>query len=221
MFDGFSHVRWCSSSHPELASLTKTKLDGLLTQVESSLYKSDKTTTVAKVELGQCSVVLKRYNDRSVWHIIKKALRTTRARRCWQMSEAYGKAGLNVAAPILMYESRLGFIRRHSYFASEFLQGELLLDHLAQLDQCQQQEVALAIQDAFAKMKKHRLSHGDLKATNLIWFEQKLYFIDLDGASQHRTEWGWQRANNRDRKRFLKNWKDEAVLQNLFLDLVY
>lgn len=137
------------------------------------------------------------------------------------MSEAYKQAGLNVSMPVLMYEARFGAIRRRSYFASEFIPGDLLLDHLVTLNHEQQKQIMLAVQEAFAKMKQCRLSHGDLKATNLVWFEQQLYFIDLDAARQHCSQSSWQCAHQRDHKRFLKNWRDQPELLSLFSEMAY
>ena len=65
-------------------------------------------------------------------------------------------------------------------------------------------------------MQEHKISHGDLKATNLLWVDNQLYFIDLDAARQHKTIASWQRANKRDKKRFLKNWRDTPELEALF-----
>ncbi len=182
-------------------------------------FKHDKTTSVVMLELDAHKIVLKRYNPRSWGHKIKRALRRSRARQCWSMSYAFANAGLNVSKPILMFEARFGPIRSNAYFANNYLQGEELLSSLPTMPIDQQQKVVDAIHKAFALMQQHKLSHGDMKASNLLWSEEKLYFIDLDAATKHRTIWSWRLAHRKDKKRFLKNWLDQPELLALFSKL--
>jgi len=99
---------------------------------------------------------------------------------------------------------------------SEFLEGQELLTLLPTMISEDQQRVSTAIEDAFEKMKAARLTHGDLKASNLMWCDNKLYFIDLDAAQHHINSVTWQQAHNKDRKRFLKNWQQDSQLLALF-----
>lgn len=185
-------------------------------QTKESLLKDDRTTTVARLDIDNQSLVIKRYNPRSHWHKIKRALRRTRADRCWQMSYALAEAGLNVAHPILMLEQRFGPIRLNAYFVNELLEGEELMTALPRMGAEDQQLVKQAIAEAFDKMKHAMITHGDLKASNLIWKDSKLYFIDLDAAQVHRSNSTWLKANKKDRKRFLKNWNNSPELLALF-----
>jgi len=179
--------------------------------------KDDRTTTVVKlVQQSQDALVLKRYNPRNHWHKVKRALRRSRARRCWQMSYAFARAGLNVAAPVLMFEQRFGPLRLDAYFVNAFLEGQELLTLLPALDECERRLVATEIRAAFGKMQAAKLSHGDMKASNLIWSQGKLFFIDLDAAQQHRSQFTWFRAHQKDRQRFLKNWADQPEILDVF-----
>jgi len=194
--------------------------------------KHDQTTTVASFNIDKPdlhktdhnsaaneALVLKRYNPRSYWHTIKRALRGTRARRCWCMSYHFRRAGLNVSKPILMYERRYGLLRGDAYFINRYLQGEELLSTLPKMSDAQQQQVAQAVLEAFSLMQSHRISHGDMKASNLLWVDEQLYFIDLDAAQKHRSQIGWDRAHRKDKARFMKNWRSYPELQALFKQL--
>jgi len=185
----------------------------------AAVLKHDQTTTVAKLEFDSKSIVLKRYNPRSQGHKFKRALRKSRARRCWSMSYEFARAGLNVAAPILMYEQRFGPIRLDAYFASEFLQGQELLSALPTMDGGQRAQVVSAVKSAFSKMRAAKLSHGDMKASNLLWVNDALFFIDLDAAQQHSSGVTWRAKHAKDKKRFLKNWRDQPALLALFDEL--
>ncbi|MFT6408172.1 MAG: tRNA A-37 threonylcarbamoyl transferase component Bud32 [Arenicella sp.] len=204
-----------SSDYLGLLPLNAKSLNQLLVDT-STAFKHDRTTTVSRVQLADEAMVLKRYNPRNQWHKIKRALRRSRARRCWQMSYAFSEAGLNVAAPILMLEDRFGPFRLNAYFVNEFLEGQELMTVLPTMNDAQQLIVAAAIEDAFEKLKAARLTHGDLKASNLMWSNDRLYFIDLDAAQQHRNPVTWLKGHNKDRKRFLKNWQGDSQLLAIF-----
>ncbi len=192
----------------------RQQIDQWLESVQS--YKHDQTTTVAKVTIGKFDLVLKRYNARSFGHKIKRSLRQSRAQRCWNMSYIFAQAGLNVAPPIFMFEERFFFIRKHAFFANEYLSGDELLEVLPAMHETEQLQVVEAFKEAMTIMLKYKLSHGDMKASNLLWVNQQLFFIDLDGARQHRYAVSWLRSNKRDRKRFLKNWSGNSELEALF-----
>ena len=185
-----------------------------LNAIEATL-KSDRTTTVvvSGALFGKHShYVLKRYNARNFWHRISRSVRKTRAERCWHMSYAFAKVGINVAEPIFMYEHRLFGLRRHAFFASELVPGKELLTIFATLEAKEKARVVSAVTCVFKALADHRLSHGDMKASNLIWDGERLTVIDLDAAQQHRCEPSWRKANQKDKQRFLRNWRDQPEL---------
>lgn len=209
---------WQTESSKRQLPARKSQLDAAL--LDTSLaFKHDRTTTVTCIAMGQEKVVLKRYNPRTLGHAFSRSMRRTRARRSWNMSYAFDRAGLNVAAPILMYEQRFGPIRFDAYFASELLHGEELLKVLPAMQPEQQLEVAREVASAFEKMRVAKLTHGDMKATNLIWNHGKLFFIDLDAAQKHRNRVTWNAGHQKDRRRFKKNWHGYQDLMDLFVDL--
>ena len=94
---------------PELRiNLNRQLLDEKI--INADKLKDDRTTTVVRLTVEGTDTVLKRYNARSVAHKFKRALRRSRADRCWKMSHTFARAGLNVAMPLFMYEERFGFI---------------------------------------------------------------------------------------------------------------
>jgi Ser/Thr protein kinase RdoA (MazF antagonist) len=58
-----------------------------------------------------------------------------------------------------------------------------------------------------------RITHGDLKASNLLWDADRLVLIDLDAMCQHASPAGFARAWQRDRARFLRNWPAGSPLR--------
>ena len=197
------------------ASIDDKKALDKLIQKSSDQFKDDKTTSVVKVK----DFIIKRYNARSAYHHFSRSVRKSRAQRCWSMSDDFAQAGLNIAKPFLMHEQRFGPLRLDAYFISEALSGQELLSALPAMSDEQKQSVVAQLTQAFEKMRIAKISHGDMKATNLMWVDERLFFIDLDGAKKHFSQTSWQRAHKKDVKRFLKNWRDQPELLNLFNDL--
>ena len=217
---GWRFVSWVDQAYAFLLEVESNNLDYLYQDdYIQKRFKHDQTTTVALTRIDDQSFVIKRYNARNRWHKIKRALRRSRARRCWQMSQQFNQAGLNVASVVLMQERRWGPLCGDAYFINQHLDGDTLLDALPKMEIEQQQRVKQAVLEAFSLMRKHRITHGDMKASNLMWFQEKLFFIDLDAAQQHRTNLSWRWSYKKDLKRFLKNWLGQADLMALFDDI--
>ncbi|MEB3735145.1 lipopolysaccharide kinase InaA family protein [Halopseudomonas pachastrellae] len=72
--------------------------------------------------------------------------------------------------------------------------------------------VADALLVVFDQLVQARISHGDFKATNLLWHAERVWLIDLDAMQAHRSERSWQVAWQRDRQRFVRNWPAESPL---------
>ena len=199
-------------------SNSKTVFDELITQA-GKLFKNGKSTTVVPVKIGTTEYVLKRFNARDIIHVFSRALRKTRAKRCWQRNYDFAQAGINVAEPILMYEHRVGPFRLDAYFVCEKLQGQELLTVLPNMSESEQQAVLIQMKQVFEKMRSAKLTHGDMKASNLMWVDGELFFIDLDASRKHVLNKTWQYSHKKDRKRFMKNWRDNPSLLALFNDL--
>ena len=73
-------------------------------------------------------------------------------------------------------------------------------------------DLAQALLTLFEMLYRLRISHGDLKAANLIWHEGRVWLIDLDAVKQHRSDTAFARAWRSDRARLLRNWPASSVL---------
>jgi len=211
--------RFVASESEARLPQSNDELQGAINHSEL-VFKHDQTTTVAKLDLPGEEFVLKRYNPRSQWHKVKRALRRSRALRCWRMSYAFQRAGLMVAQPVLMVEQRFGPICFNAFFASRMIPGKELINLLPDMNDEEQRAVANCIKDAFTKMRVAKITHGDMKASNLIWNDGQLFFIDLDAALKHRHRVTWQKSHQKDLKRFMKNWQGQAQLTSLFKEVL-
>ena len=183
------------------------------------LIKSDKTTTLGRIHCEIGELVIKRYNTKNLWHLIRRNFQTSRAQNSLNMSHRFSEIGIQVAEPMAVIESTFGPFRGRSWFVSRYLENELLLDYLSlprNVDVLER--IRFDITEIFKKLLNSRMSHGDMKATNILVSEDDLLMIDLDASSKHQTDFFHKKALSKDRKRFLKNWKSNPELLKLFSD---
>lgn len=182
--------------------------------IEHGRYlKRGGTCTVATVDAGGKQVAVKRYNLKNWRHALSRAWRPSRAWHSWREAHRLVFYGIATPKPLAMLEERWWGLRGRAFLITEFCPG-------ASLAACLKPEVlpeaalAQAIEDFFSVLYRLQITHGDLKATNLLWHEGKLLAIDLDGMMQHRSATAFQSAWRRDRARLLRNWPVDSPLHD-------
>ena len=189
---------------PLLASMDETIRQG-------TLLKDGRTCTVAQIRLGERSLVVKRYNLKNCWHALERLWRPSRAWHSWRAGHCLRFLGIPTPEPLALLEERVGPLRRRAFLISAYCPGMDLSKQLASAEE-PQREVAEAIIALFRALCEQRISHGDLKATNLFWHEGRVFMIDLDAMIQHHSASSFLRAWRRDRARLLRNWPVKSVL---------
>lgn len=195
---------------PWLQSMITSPDAYLIGQGYTKLYKHDRTTTVVLVTDGDNNFVIKRYNTKNLWHMLRRSVRSTRAAICWRMAHRFRDIGVATAPPVAMIEKRLGPLRGRSYYISEHANGIHCLDYLTDNIDCER--FVDGITRVFSIMLAHRVSHGDMKATNILVGNNGIVLLDLDAAKAHKTPSRAARAYRRDRSRFLRNWDPQSSL---------
>ncbi len=175
------------------------------------LLKDGATCTVVRSESTNGPLVIKRYNLKNLRHALTRLWRPSRAWHSWREGHRLRFLGIPTPAPLALLEERLGPLRRRAWLFTEFCPGPNLLTHLS-ADCEPPADEARAIMSLFQSMHELKISHGDLKATNLLWHEGRVLLIDLDATTQHRSPAAWQRAWRRDRARLLRNWPASSAL---------
>lgn len=173
--------------------------------------KAGRTASVARVDLDGHRVVIKRYNLKNHGHAFSRLWRPSRAWHAWHAAHRLAFLGIATPAPLAMIEERLGPLRRRAWLITEFCPGRNLVQHLA-ADDVPPGDEADAIVKLFRGLHRERISHGDLKATNLLWHDNRIFVIDLDAMRQHRADAAFRRAWGRDRARLLRNWPAGSTL---------
>ncbi len=181
-------------------------LDGWISR--SKILKDGGSATVALADYQGRELVIKRYNLKSWSHRVKRFWRPTRAWHSWMAGHRLRVIGINSPKPLAMVEHRWGPLRGRGYLVTEKAEG---LDLLAQDSASTSfEQVAAAIRRMLELFRRHRISHGDLKGTNLLW-SSELEVIDLDAIRWHRNTARWQRAYQKDCDRLQRNWQSGSA----------
>jgi len=160
--------------------------------------------------------VLKYYYPKNLAKRINYGLRGSRAMRSWIAAKVFSRLGIPTAAPMMIHEQKgaVGITIKQSFLACHLASGIPLSDVS---DESALQKIAPQLKAAFDTMTSYRISHGDLKANNIIVDDDhKIRFIDLDGTAILSSEKTWADLWKRDRKRFLKNWSEGSFAHQLF-----
>ncbi len=187
-----------------------TSLDAAI--VGGTLLKDGRTCTVAQVEQAGRTLVVKRYNLKNAFHFLERCWRPSRAWHSWREGHRLRFFGVATPEPLALVEERFGPLRRRAYLICAYCPGRNLLELLSP-DREPDDDVARAIISLFSSLHALRISHGDLKATNLLFYGGKVFVIDLDAVRQHRSQHTYAPAWARDRERLLRNWPASCALR--------
>jgi len=189
---------------------------------EVRYLKRGNTATVAVANIDMKAVVVKRYNIKGLWHGIKRAFRRTRASISWENANLLRFYGIDTPAPMGFAENRVGPVRRTSYFISEYIDGPNSREYFKNknISVYDKNRVAGRIADMLSTLARFRISHGDMKATNFLVANDRVYLVDLDAMREYRTSMLFRRAYSRDIKRFFDNWANENDVRKMFEETI-
>jgi len=201
--------------------------DAFCDQMGQRWLKQDRTATVGITSFDGIEIVVKRYNARSAFHIVKRALRVSRAEHSWRNAHRLLSLGIPTPRPIAAVEERLGPVRRRAWYLSEYLPGTLLSDWFGSRIDLNEGDADLLdqIERCFRLMYENRIAHGDTKATNWIIVDGKLHLIDLDAMRQFGRDATMERLHrkrfDRDIRRFLRNFEDTPAIAREFANRLH
>ena len=194
--------------------VTIEQLDQLVTPQKT--IKSGNTCTVATAQISDATIVIKRYNIKSVWHGLSRALRPSRAAISWANAHRLQLLGIATAKPVALLEARRFGLRGRAYILSEYIDAPDVAQYFAQTqNNTERAEAVKNIVTLFYKLYLLQISHGDMKSTNIKMQGSQPVLIDLDSMHQH--AFINQAAHARDLQRFMRNWQNDNALYNAFV----
>jgi heptose I phosphotransferase len=193
-------------------------LDSVISKPDRIIYKNGNTCTVARVVINEKPYAIKRYNIKSGKHFVMRFWRPSRAWRSWYGAHLFQFFGIPTLQPVALIESRWGKIRRKAYFLSELVEGEPLAEYFQNpnYSETQKREIAEKAINLLRQLYQLQIKHGDMKVTNFIVKDNKIFLIDLDSVSWFRWGWRFRKSIRGDWKRFFANWKGNPEVEKLF-----
>ena len=177
----------------------------------AQFLKRGNTATVVKVSGDSGDWVLKRYNIKNFWHGLSRCFRPSRAWISWESAHRLELLGITTPTPLAMRENRAGPFRREAYLVTECAVGDNLQTWLLKQGDTQVPEwLNTEVYRLFDILWRSAVSHGDMKATNLIVSGEQLQVIDLDAVRWHRYKASFVKAYSRDLQRFMDNWQGKT-----------
>ncbi|MFO7704713.1 MAG: lipopolysaccharide kinase InaA family protein [Halopseudomonas sp.] len=175
--------------------------------------KDGGSSSVTLAQLGAANVVVKRYNIKGLGHWLTRFWRPSRAWHSWLAAQRLQFLRIPTPAPLAMIESRFGPLRRRAWLICEYCPGQSLLELFgAQGERLPTPEQGHALLSMLRQLAGSHISHGDFKATNLLWHADQVWLIDLDSMQVHPGEASWRVAWLTDRARLIRNWPQGSAL---------
>ncbi len=173
--------------------------------------KEGNSATVVKTEVAGKPIVIKRYNMKSAGHFLRRCLRPSRAAVSWRNANLLEFIGLPTAKPIGFIENRQFGLRQTAYFICDYVGAEELSSLYTQ--RAPTQDELGQIKRIFSTLQQEQISHGDLKASNLLRDEHgQVFLIDLDAMNgAHRCRHTFEKAFAEDKRRFMANWQHSEL----------
>ncbi len=213
----FSDFMLCQRSHytPAMAAFLENP-DAVFHDSDNKILKAGNTATVVRCTIDGLELVVKRYNMKNMGHALRRAFKKTRADMSWRNAHLLMTNGIKTCRPIAMKERRFGPFRNKAYFVCEYLSGEDALHYFQTAGTEDKSRTAQLIIRLFATLESLMISHGDMKATNIIIRNKEPWLIDLDSMRQHKRKAGFSRAREKDVNRFIRNWQHRSDILAFF-----
>ena len=190
-------------------------LDQFLADAQRNI-KNGNTCTIAKAFFATQPLVIKRYNIKSFWHGLNRALRASRAAKSWANAHRLIIANIATAKPLALLEERFGCLRRRAYYLSAYVDAPDVKQFFASaIAEGDKQIAARNVAALFYKLYLLRYTHGDCKANNIKIVNLAPVLIDLDAMLTHFggmfSTWYFEKKHIKDLQRFMKNWENDIA----------
>jgi tRNA A-37 threonylcarbamoyl transferase component Bud32 len=153
------------------------------------ILKKGNTCYVSAVVWNNRTIVIKRYNHKGWFHSLRHTLKRSRARRSWLYGHRMRLLGINTACPFIFVESRKNGLIWKSYIVNEYIDGQNIDDFSKSSETTDQQKknTLNKTEALLNKLYRFRITHSDLKPSNILISNNAPFLIDLDSIQIHRS----------------------------------
>lgn len=193
----------------------------------SPRLKSGKTTTVALAQCGNTKVVIKHYHTKGLLHWLRSFQQSDPAWKSWKNAHQLMALGIKTPKPIAIIVQHSEQLKNQAFYLSEYEPSE---DALLQYNKKTSisKEHLDDFEQLFYCMIASRMSHGELKADNILLTKEGLSLVDLDcmnfyspltqGTKKKST--GFKKALRKDLQQFMKSWPLNSTMYQQFKQLL-
>jgi len=183
---------------------------------EGQVLKNGNTCFVTRVRWQGHDLVIKRYNQKGLWHSLRHTLKGSRAQRSWLNAHLLGRLGIPTARPVAYIEQRRGLLLWQAYFIMRFVPGTPVSDlfRSEQASDAQKRQVHERILSLLGRMAEYGISHGDMKHSNILFDGDRIILMDLDAM---RVGWPgclWRHRCRRDLDRYLRDLPNAEIARS-------
>lgn len=191
------------------------QVDGLMDRGE--IIKNGRTSYVSRLMWNNKDVVVKRYNHKGFIHSLRHTIKGSRARRGWLHAHRLRMLKIATPKPLAYIEKRKGLLLWQSYLVTEYVQGQNL--HGFSQNDCiteqHRKRVVQQVVELLERLGKYRISHGDLKHSNILITDNGPVLTDLDAMKAHRWLWMYKARKAKDITNFAERGQlGQAVLSD-------
>ena len=171
------------------------------------ILKNGNTCYVSRFSWNGREIVVKRFNHKGFIHSLRQTIRRSRARRCWLYGHRLGMMNISTPKPLAYFEYRKGFLIWKSYLITEYVKGQKLYYFLRDqtVPENRRSFILQKMNHLLDKMGEGRMTHGDLKHTNIIITKDGPVLTDLDSMRVHQWSWSYRIRRAKDLERI--KWK--------------
>ncbi|MBN2315476.1 MAG: protein kinase [Sedimentisphaerales bacterium] len=168
------------------------------------ILKNGNTCYVSRFTWADTDVVVKRYNHKNLVHSLRHTLKRSRARRGWLHAHHFGMRSIPTPKPLAYLERRKGLLVWASYLVTQYIEGSSLYHFLRDENLPPERHVEMKqqVMDLLDQLGKYRITHGDLKHTNILITKDGPTLTDLDSVRFHKCRWMYRIRSVKDRERF-------------------
>jgi tRNA A-37 threonylcarbamoyl transferase component Bud32 len=173
---------------------------------KGQILKNGNTCFVSHLRWNDKDIVIKRYNHKGFIHSLRHTIKGSRARQGWLHAHRLMMLQIPTPKPLAYIEQWKGLLIWKSYLVTEYVDGQQLYHFLQDGSITQQQRSATTqqVMDLLNNLGQYRISHGDLKHTNILITDNGPVLTDLDGMRVHKCNWTCNLRLTKDVDRFTK-----------------
>ncbi|MBC8218891.1 MAG: hypothetical protein H8E73_10535 [Planctomycetes bacterium] len=174
------------------------------------ILKAGNTCCLSRLTWKGGDVVVKRYNHKGFVHSVRHTIKRSRARGGWLHAHRLGVLEIATAKPVAYIEQRKGLLVWKSYLVTEYVEGQQFDSFLQDQSVGREQRLAAIRRtlDMLGKLQDNRITHSDLKHSNILITDHGPVLIDLDAMTAHKLDWTSALKGRKYMDRFRKSLED-------------